>query len=159
MNTHPVKRDFNKVALQLYWKRTFAWVSSCKFAVYFQNTFYKNIYGGVLLTIKRNFRLVGLLDFTPTLILNWLPFYLFMIFICKFIMKLSINVDCHKDLQVFIEFAKSRAMRAMRASVVYVSTCRRANVPKAWQLLIFTWQRVNKRANVPKCKRRADFST
>ena len=50
-------------------------------------------------------------------------------------MKLSINVDCHKDLQVFIEFAKSRAMRA---SVVYVSTCRRANVPKAWQLLIFT---------------------
>ena len=31
--------DFNKVALQLYWNRTSAWVFSCKFAAYFQNTF------------------------------------------------------------------------------------------------------------------------
>ena len=30
------KYDFNKVALQL---RTLAWVCSCKFATYFQNTF------------------------------------------------------------------------------------------------------------------------
>ena len=35
------KCDFNKVALQLYWNRTSAWASSCKFAAYFQNTFFK----------------------------------------------------------------------------------------------------------------------
>ena len=35
------KYDFNKVALQLYWNRTSAWVFSCKFAEYFQNTFFK----------------------------------------------------------------------------------------------------------------------
>ena len=33
------KCDFNKLALQLYWNRTLAWVFSCKFAAYFQNTF------------------------------------------------------------------------------------------------------------------------
>ena len=36
--------DFNKVAtaLQLYWNRTSAWVFSCKFVAYFQNTFSKD---------------------------------------------------------------------------------------------------------------------
>ena len=29
--------DFNKVALELYWNRTSAWVFFCKFAAYFQN--------------------------------------------------------------------------------------------------------------------------
>ena len=33
------KCDFNKVALQLYWNHTLAWVFSCKSAAYFQNTF------------------------------------------------------------------------------------------------------------------------
>ena len=33
------KCDFNKVALQLYWNHTSAWVFSGKFAAYFQNTF------------------------------------------------------------------------------------------------------------------------
>ena len=33
------KCDFNKVAKQLYWNHTSAWVFSCKFAAYFQNTF------------------------------------------------------------------------------------------------------------------------
>ena len=33
------KCDFNKVALQLYWNYTSAWLFSCKFLVYFQNTF------------------------------------------------------------------------------------------------------------------------
>ena len=33
------KCDFNKVALQLYWNCTSAWVFSCKYAAYFQNTF------------------------------------------------------------------------------------------------------------------------
>ena len=33
------KRDFNKVALQLYWNRTLVWTFHCKFAAYFQDTF------------------------------------------------------------------------------------------------------------------------
>ena len=33
------KCDFNIVALQLYWNHTLAWVFSCTFAAYFQNTF------------------------------------------------------------------------------------------------------------------------
>ena len=33
------KCDFNKVAFQLYWNHTSAWVFSCKFIAYFQNTF------------------------------------------------------------------------------------------------------------------------
>ena len=32
------KCDFNKVIKQLYWNHTSAWVFSCKFATYFQNT-------------------------------------------------------------------------------------------------------------------------
>ena len=39
------KCDFNKVAKQLYWNRTSAWVFSCKFAAYFQNTFYQDHLG------------------------------------------------------------------------------------------------------------------
>ena len=31
--------DFNKIALQLYWNHTSAWVFFCKFTAYFQNTF------------------------------------------------------------------------------------------------------------------------
>ena len=33
------KCDFNKIAKQLYRNHTSAWVFSCNFAVYFQNTF------------------------------------------------------------------------------------------------------------------------
>ena len=33
------KCKFNKVATQHYWNHTLAWVFSCKFAAYFQNTF------------------------------------------------------------------------------------------------------------------------
>ena len=33
--------DFNKVAEQVYWNRTSAWMFSCKFAAYFQNVFSK----------------------------------------------------------------------------------------------------------------------
>ena len=43
------KYDFNKVTLQLYLHLTLAWVFSCKFAAYFQNT-YKNTSGEMLLT-------------------------------------------------------------------------------------------------------------
>ena len=34
------KRDLNKVTLQRYRNRTSAWVFSCKFAAYFQNTYF-----------------------------------------------------------------------------------------------------------------------
>ena len=37
-NTTP-KCDFNKAAKQLYWIHILAWVFSCKFTAYFQNTF------------------------------------------------------------------------------------------------------------------------
>ena len=60
------------------------------------------------------------------------------------------------------EFVKSRAMCITRASVVYVLSFPRANVPKACQLLIFfvpTCQCANKRANIPKYQRRANFWT
>ena len=33
------KSDFSKAALQLHWNHTSAWLFSCKFAAYFQNTF------------------------------------------------------------------------------------------------------------------------
>ena len=32
--------DFSKVVLQLYWNHTVAWMYGCKFAAYFQNTFF-----------------------------------------------------------------------------------------------------------------------
>ena len=35
------KCDFNKVALQLYWNHTSAWLFSCKFAVFFRTPFLK----------------------------------------------------------------------------------------------------------------------
>ena len=33
------KCDFKKAVERLYWNHTSAWVFSCKFAAYFQNTF------------------------------------------------------------------------------------------------------------------------
>ena len=43
------KYDFNKIAEQLYINHTSAWVLSCKFAVYFHNTFsFKITPGGML---------------------------------------------------------------------------------------------------------------
>ena len=49
--THMPNSNFNNVAVQLYWSCTLAWVVSCKFAAYFQNTFTKNISGGLVLAI------------------------------------------------------------------------------------------------------------
>ena len=46
-----LKCDFNKAVLQLYWNRTSAWVFSCKFAAYFQNTFFKNTSEWLLLIL------------------------------------------------------------------------------------------------------------
>ena len=48
------------------------------------------------------------------------------------------------------EFTKSRAICAIRASVVYMPTWPRHNMPNACQLLTFTCQHANKCANVPK---------
>ena len=83
------------------------------------------------------------------------------------------NLGCSsitKTMQSFpeiliLEFAKSRAKRAIRASVVYVLTCPCANVPKARQLLIFKCRRNNKRAKsmpifqfgVPTCQKACHF--
>ena len=42
VNYLAIESIFNKYALvQLYWNRTLAWVFFCKFAIYFQNTFYQ----------------------------------------------------------------------------------------------------------------------
>ena len=57
------------------------------------------------------------------------------------------------------EFSKSRAISAMLASVVHEPTCPRANVSKARQLLIFTCQHADKRANKPTYQRRANYLT
>ena len=38
--TSTPKCDYNKVAKQLYWNHTSAWVLSCKFAAYIQITFF-----------------------------------------------------------------------------------------------------------------------
>ena len=43
------KCDFICFSLQLYWNHTSALVFLCKFATYFKNTFYKNIFKGLLL--------------------------------------------------------------------------------------------------------------
>ena len=43
------KCGFSKIAKQLYWNHTSAWVFSCKFAAYFQNNFLKNASGRLLL--------------------------------------------------------------------------------------------------------------
>ena len=40
---------FNKVALQLYWNHTSAWLFSCKVVDIFRTTFPKNTYKGLLL--------------------------------------------------------------------------------------------------------------
>ena len=45
------KCDLNKAALHLYWNRTLAWVFSCKFGAYFQNTFPKNTSGRLFLQL------------------------------------------------------------------------------------------------------------
>ena len=39
MRTTMPKSDFNKVTKQLYWNHSLAWVLSCKFAAYSQQTF------------------------------------------------------------------------------------------------------------------------
>ena len=39
MRTPMPKSDFNKVTKQLYWNHSLAWVLSCKFAAYSEQTF------------------------------------------------------------------------------------------------------------------------
>ena len=47
--TTMLKCNFNKVANQLYWNCTLAWVFSCRFDAYFKSTFYNNTSGWLLL--------------------------------------------------------------------------------------------------------------
>ena len=64
------------------------------------------------------------------------------------IMKFFISsIKCSYLVHFPAEFVKSRAMCITRASVVYVLSFPRANVPKACQLLIFLCQRVNMSIN------------
>ena len=69
-NTH-TKCDFNKIAKQLYWNHTSAWVFSCKFAAYFENIFsYENLWA----TASEYFSTKGFLKTTLSHIswvLNW----------------------------------------------------------------------------------------
>ena len=53
------KSDFNEAAKQLYWNETSAWVFSCKFATYFQNTHLKNTYGGLLMQKHSDVKPIG----------------------------------------------------------------------------------------------------
>ena len=46
------ENTFAEVTLQLYWNRTSVWEFSCKLDAYFQNTFFKNISGRLLLVIS-----------------------------------------------------------------------------------------------------------
>ena len=52
-NTH-VECDSNKVIKQIYWNGTSAWVFSCKFAAYFQNTFPKNTSELLLMNLSQS---------------------------------------------------------------------------------------------------------
>ena len=71
----------------------------------------------------------------------------FGIFTGKHLCRSLFLIKCRPES---LEFVKSRAIRGIRASVVYVPMCQRANVPKASQLLIFTCQCTT---NVPTCQR------
>ena len=42
------RTPMRKYEITLYWNHTLAWVFSCKFAAYFQNTFPKNTCGGLV---------------------------------------------------------------------------------------------------------------
>ena len=52
-----LKCDFHKVAKQLYWNHTSAWVFSYEFAAYFQNTFSRNNSGWLLLKFRSQCKL------------------------------------------------------------------------------------------------------
>ena len=57
------------------------------------------------------------------------------------------------------EFAKSRAMRAIRASVAYMPSYPRTKSVPTSHFYVPTCLHANKRANVPASQRRANFST
>ena len=85
------KSDFNKVALQLYRNRTSAWMFSCKFATYFQNTLPKKSSEGlVLIWFMTNFEN------------SWYPDKIF----CHQVTK----TKCALNLNLFIENAFKRCL-------------------------------------------------
>ena len=55
------------------------------------------------------------------------------------------QIACHACLRASVVYVPT----CSRTSVVYVPMCLHANVPKAGQILIYTCQRPNKRANMP----------
>ena len=52
-------------ALQLYWNHTSAWVFPCKFAMYFQNTFFEEQLWRVVSGIYMNIRVISIKLSTP----------------------------------------------------------------------------------------------
>ena len=53
-----LKCDFNKVALQLYWNHTSAWVFYCKFIAYFQNIFFwEHLWVAASVTLRERFNI------------------------------------------------------------------------------------------------------
>ena len=77
------KCDLNKIAWQFYWNHTLAWLFSCKFAAYFQNTFYKNT-------------LLGCFWTTFIQLCKFLPLANTLMFLCSFASDLAhVTVDSY----------------------------------------------------------------
>ena len=67
------KCDFNKVALQLYWNGTSAWLLFCKFAAYFHNTFsWEHLWVAAFGTSSLNFRSSCSQVFSSVLLCNFI---------------------------------------------------------------------------------------
>ena len=76
------KSDFNKAALQLYWNRTLAGVFSCKFAAYFQNTFFLRAPLDGCLAASVNLSWCNLARyFTSRNLLSWLLMFYSLLFL------------------------------------------------------------------------------
>ena len=70
------KCGFNNVALQLYWNHTSAWMFSCEFAAYLQNTFPRNTSGWLLL-LKAKFVHDNLFRVKKTV--TWITWFAFLL--------------------------------------------------------------------------------
>ena len=92
------KCDFNKVARQLYWNHTSAWVFSCKFAANFRTHFLKNTSGGLLL---------ALLWYNTSSIKNYLIVRIFMILRRSLIVTVT---ACWSVLSIFLQTFSSYSL-------------------------------------------------
>ena len=74
--TPMLKCDLSKIAWQFYWNHTLALLFSCKFAAYFQNSFYKNTLEGCFWT-------------TFIQLCKFLPLANILMFLCSFASDLA----------------------------------------------------------------------